>query len=235
MHTSANYPYEYKGESWSSHRIIADWLSTFSAGTRVLDIGAATGMLGKACAGKGFVMDGIEPNAEWAGLARPYYHNLKNAPVEKALAESLHSYDVIVFADVLEHLMNPEDVLRQLMQVQPEQCLFLISVPNVANLWVRVNLLLGRFEYQDRGILDRTHLHFFTWRSLKGMLTSLGLEIHKSAVTPIPLSLVNSFYRDNRIGRLAGRYLNCLTQAMPSVAGISICCDGSKRPKQQRR
>jgi hypothetical protein len=190
-------------------------------------------MLGKACTGKGFVMDGIEPNVEWAIMARPFYHTLVNAPVETALAESPVSYDVIVFADVLEHLVDPEEVLRQLIRFQPEHCLFLISVPNVANLWVRTNLLFGRFEYQDRGILDRTHLHFFTWRSLKKMLQSAGLEIHKSSVTPIPLSLVHSFFGLSLIGRLASRILNFLTQLMPRLLGYQFVVMAQKRSSEK--
>jgi hypothetical protein len=66
----------------------------------------------------------------------------------------------------------------------------IVSVPNVAHLWVRLSLLVGRFDYADRGILDRTHLRFFTRRTLLELLRSAGLRVDELAVTPVPLPLV---------------------------------------------
>jgi hypothetical protein len=66
----------------------------------------------------------------------------------------------------------------------------IVSVPNVAHLWVRLNLLFGRLEYMDRGILDRTHLRFFTLRSLKSFLREAGFECEEIVGTPVPLFLV---------------------------------------------
>ena len=66
----------------------------------------------------------------------------------------------------------------------------IVSVPNVAHLWVRLSLLAGRFDYADRGILDRTHLRFFTRRSLLALLRAAGLAVVELAVTPVPLPLV---------------------------------------------
>jgi hypothetical protein len=77
----------------------------------------------------------------------------------------------------------------------------MVSVPNVAHLWVRLNLLLGRWEYQDRGILDRTHLRFFTRRSFRRLLAEAGLAVESLTVTPVPLPLVVP-------ERLHGRWLD---------------------------
>jgi len=66
----------------------------------------------------------------------------------------------------------------------------IVSVPNVAHLWVRLSLLAGRFHYTDRGILDRTHLRFFTRRTLLELLRAAGLTVVELAVTPVPLPLV---------------------------------------------
>ena len=68
--------------------------------------------------------------------------------------------------------------------------LLIISVPNVAHLWVRLQLLLGRFDYADRGILDRTHLRFFTRRSFAAFLGDAGLDVEELVATPVPLPLV---------------------------------------------
>ena len=77
----------------------------------------------------------------------------------------------------------------------------IVSVPNVAHLWVRLSLLAGRFDYADRGILDRTHLRFFTRGSLLALLTGAGLVVDTLRVTPVPLPLVVP-------RRLHGRWLD---------------------------
>jgi hypothetical protein len=63
----------------------------------------------------------------------------------------------------------------------------IISVPNIAHLWIRLLLLIGRFDYLDRGILDHSHLRFFTERSLCAMLADAGLSIERFTATPAPL------------------------------------------------
>jgi hypothetical protein len=66
----------------------------------------------------------------------------------------------------------------------------IVSVPNVAHLWIRLSLLAGRFDYGDRGILDRTHLRFFTRRTFVAFLREAGLAVDELRVTPAPLPLV---------------------------------------------
>jgi hypothetical protein len=66
----------------------------------------------------------------------------------------------------------------------------IVSVPNVAHLWMRLSLLLGRFDYADRGILDRTHLRFFTRRTFVALLREAGLAVEELRVTPVPLPQV---------------------------------------------
>jgi hypothetical protein len=78
----------------------------------------------------------------------------------------------------------PELSLRRVINPQTQNTMFLISVPNVANLWVRLNLLFGRFEYQDRGILDRSHLRFYTKRCLLKRTDCSGLQMIDLQVTP---------------------------------------------------
>jgi hypothetical protein len=91
---------------------------------------------------------------------------------------------------VVEHLSNPLSVLRQLNGHLAPGGVVVVSVPNVAHLWVRLSLLVGRFEYGERGILDRTHLAFFTRRTFRTFLAAAGLTPHEMAVTPVPLPAV---------------------------------------------
>ena len=99
-------------------------------------------------------------------------------------------FDVIVLADVLEHLRQPLNVLIHLRDLLSSTGRFVISVPNVANIYVRLSLLFGRFEYADRGILDETHLRFFTLNSACALVQKAALRVKQIVVTPIPLPLV---------------------------------------------
>lgn len=87
-------------------------------------------------------------------------------------------YDVIVFADILEHLVCPEKVLNFFVQEYlNEKGRVIVSLPNVAHVSVRFQLMLGNFEYVDNGILDRTHLHLYTVKTARALMKSAGLHI----------------------------------------------------------
>jgi 2-polyprenyl-3-methyl-5-hydroxy-6-metoxy-1,4-benzoquinol methylase len=226
-------PYVKKDERWSSHQVIAEWLMALEPGLIGLDVGTATGTLGQMTGSHspGIVLDGIEPQAEWAASAAPYYRNLYSMSVEEVPDQKLGGYDVLIFGDALEHLVDPQAVLARLSKLEPEHCIFIISVPNVANIWIRINLLLGRFEYQDRGILDRTHLRFFTWDSLKAMLLSAGLDIKDVRTTPIPLPQLHDFFAAKRTGRMAYGALYQLTLLFPRLLGYQFIVKAVKHRK----
>ncbi len=218
MSSQSEYRYDNKGgEPWSSHWYLYRWLSALDVGTRVLDIGTAQGIVGRSFSDAGLILRGIEANPQWAAIARPYYDEIMATALEEAPDDFLRGHDVIILADVLEHLAAPWSALERLVKLQPDDAQFIISVPNVANLWVRLNLLCGKFDYQERGILDRTHLRFFTRSTLKQLLTGADLEILQITPTPLPLGLVNRFFRENPGGRAGYGILNHLTRAVPTV------------------
>ena len=88
-------------------------------------------------------------------------------------------FDYIVFADVLEHLHDPLQVLRRATERLSDNGSILISIPNIGHNSVLIDLLQGKFEYRESGILDRTHLKFFTHESLRNMIAAAGLSICK--------------------------------------------------------
>lgn len=96
----------------------------------------------------------------------------------------VHKFDVIVFSDILEHLYDPSDVLTRHFALLAPGGRVLISLPNVAIWNVRLSLLSGRFEYQDTGTLDRTHIRFFTRRTFRNFAREAGLAIQESRTTP---------------------------------------------------
>ncbi len=169
----------------SSHSILAR-LVLKAGRSPVLDVGAAEGYLGRLLQASGLVIDAVEPDRAYAEAAAPFYRRLYSVPVEDL--DIVETYGAIVFGDVLEHLLKPEAVLKTLVgHLQPDGVV-LVSLPNAVHMAVRLMLLSGRFPRMNRGILDRTHLHFFTRVSSVELLESAGLcvlEAHPSVV-PLP-------------------------------------------------
>jgi 2-polyprenyl-3-methyl-5-hydroxy-6-metoxy-1,4-benzoquinol methylase len=224
---SSTLPYLDKPSAWSSHSIIASYLNAVPAQSKVLDVGAASGTLARMCQNKTLRLFGIEPNPDWAQIASPLYEKIWVCSISDIDDELIEGFDAVVLGDILEHLPDPETVLKKLVECQRSNALFIISVPNIANLWVRLNLLFGHFEYADRGILDRTHLHFFTRRTLIRMIQNSGLEILSVQVTPIPLELVSRFFV-TLPGRLVHAVLARLTRWLPTLLGYQFVVQARK-------
>jgi len=182
-------PYELKDDPHSSHAIILARLGE-GRGRRVLDVGAADGFLAERLAAQGWRVTAIERDPALAEQARGRCHEVVVADLEQGVPSLPGAFDAIVYGDVLEHLSDPLPVLRGLNRGLVSGGLVIVSVPNVAHLWVRLSLLVGRFAYEDRGILDRTHLRHFTRRSFLEMLARADLRVSELAVTPAPLPLV---------------------------------------------
>ncbi len=155
----------------------------------VLDVGAAQGMLGQALQRDGMITDAVEPHPVWAEHARSFYRTVYAAGIEEAdLPEA--TYQTVVCADVLEHTADPVAALRQLRRAATPDATFIISLPNVAHISARLLLLMGRFPQMDRGIFDRTHLHFYTRATATAMLHDAGLRVVRARPTPVPLELI---------------------------------------------
>jgi 2-polyprenyl-3-methyl-5-hydroxy-6-metoxy-1,4-benzoquinol methylase len=153
--------------------------SLIPSGSRVLDIGDGNGLLARLLhhVHEKIEIDGVEPDTTAVHHASPWYRNLYRGTVDEFLAQVGPStpYDFIVLADVLEHLSNPERVLRALRDRVDGSARICISTPNVAFASVRIALLNGAFEYVDSGILERTHLRFFTLHSLRRLFAAVDL------------------------------------------------------------
>src|SRR6266540_3896795 len=162
--------YTYKrADPYSSHSQIINWIEREKP-AEVLEVGTATGYLSAEMTKRGCVVTGIEQDPEMAKIAEQHCHRM-------------------IVGDV-EHLRNPREFLERSAKLLKPGGKMLMSLPNVANIWVRLNLLLGRFNYSRVGILDETHLRFFTLESSKKIARDSGLEVIQTSVTPVPLPLI---------------------------------------------
>jgi SAM-dependent methyltransferase len=186
-------PYQLKRFKYNSHYWILKFLSEASGPLHILDVGTADGYLGELLKAKGHRVIGVEHDERLAFKARPHYDQLHVCDIEEFDFPYRHEFDVILFADVLEHLRDPAVVLRRSLASLKPTGEILISVPNIANWIIRIGLLFGQFNYSDRGILDRTHLRFFTLATLRKLLDECGCRIRGVAPTPIPVQLVFAF------------------------------------------
>jgi 2-polyprenyl-3-methyl-5-hydroxy-6-metoxy-1,4-benzoquinol methylase len=140
---------------------------------RVLEIGPAAGHMSRVLQDRGCSVVGIELDPEMAASAAPYCErvivgDLDTLDLEAELGSD--RFDVIVAADVLEHLKDPLAALQRVRGFLASDGFFVISLPNVAHGSVRLALLEGHFAYQRIGLLDRTHLRFFTRESIDELL-----------------------------------------------------------------
>lgn len=151
---------------------------TFS---HAIDIGCAGGRLGGDLITAGVLerCDGIEPNPDAAALARQTLNEVWSGSFEaNASVVPWERYDLLIMADVLEHLVDPWSALRQLREVSRPTCRLMLSVPNIRHYKVLLPLLFrGEFGYRDHGIMDRTHLHFFTASSIEDTLSECGWKM----------------------------------------------------------
>lgn len=143
-------------------------------GSTILDLGCGTGALGQYLAHhQRCTSDGVTLNPSEARRASAYYRRVEIADLETVNLSMLFAgerYDVIVCADVLEHLRQPEHLLQACRELLAPGGRLLISVPNAGYAGLLLELMHGDFRYRTEGLLDRTHLRFFTRRSLERFL-----------------------------------------------------------------
>lgn len=171
----------------TSHGVM---IGLVGSGKDVLDVGCATGYLAEQLRQRGNTVSGIEMDPHAAQLARQHADpvivgDLEDPEIFSSFSDS--SFDVLVFGDVLEHLKDPNGVLRRARRILRPAGSIVISVPNIAHGDVRLSLLQGRFDYQRLGLLDDTHLRFFTRKSLRAMLRSTGFVAVDVRNTTVPL------------------------------------------------
>ncbi len=151
----------------------------------VLEIGCHTGYLGEVLRKRGNKVWGVEINSEAAQRAEPFYEKIIVGDIEddETWDKLPQKFDVILFLDVLEHLIDPWEILIKSKKFLKPEGFILVTLPNIAFYSIRRALLFGRFDYQDAGILDKTHLRFFTFHSAQELIRDCGYSIKDYYVT----------------------------------------------------
>ena len=157
--------------------------------TRVLDVGCATGFLARRLQGRGATVVGLELDERAAAEARQFCEAVFVGDVETMeLPLEEGSFDAIVCGDFVEHLRDPRAFLKRIRPFLAPGGRLVLSTPNIANWAMRLGLLFGRFRYTEWGILDRTHTHLFTRKTLRECLESAGYRITVFDYTvPVPV------------------------------------------------
>ncbi|MCW3001881.1 MAG: class SAM-dependent methyltransferase, partial [Conexibacter sp.] len=178
----------------ASHRLVLD---AVPAGARVLDVGCATGYLAEELTRRRCEVVGVEFDPVAAQQARAVCHEVVVGDLESAATQAevvravaaIGGIDTIICADVLEHVRDPWTVLAWLRTLLPADGRAVISVPNIAHWTARRALLRGHFDYTDFGLLDRTHLRFFTRATAAELAHRAGFAVQAEhpAGAPLPL------------------------------------------------
>jgi glycosyltransferase involved in cell wall biosynthesis len=172
---------------WSSHGQLLAWLSRRQP-SRILDVGCADGRLGELLRLSGHTVLGVD--AMKLDGVQDRLDGFVEADLNDGLPPEVGTgFDVVVAADVLEHVIDPTAALAQLRDVLAPGGVLMVSVPNFAHWYPRLRVLFGRFGYDRRGILDATHLRFFTRTSFEQLLESAGLRVRRRSTAGLPVEV----------------------------------------------
>lgn len=171
------------------HLLATAVLARAGAGATVLEGGVSSGYFARVLTSAGVVVDGFELDPVAAERAREVCREVWVGDLQQIDPATLRGpYDVLLFGDTLEHIADPVAVLTRLRSALRPDGALVVSIPNFGNWAVRLQVLAGRFRYTDRGILDRTHLRFYTEQSLLEMLRAAGFTpVAVQGSIPVPL------------------------------------------------
>jgi 2-polyprenyl-3-methyl-5-hydroxy-6-metoxy-1,4-benzoquinol methylase len=160
---------------------------------RILEVGCSSGYFGASLRACGHVVWGIEPFQNAAQAARDVLDHVYVGDIQSFFNDFPNErFDVVVFGDVLEHIDNPVSILQKCREFLNPNGRVVASIPNVSHLAIRTMLLEGRWDYSDLGILDRTHLRFFTRDSAIGMFSDAGYQVHQISPVRLPAEQVDA-------------------------------------------
>jgi 2-polyprenyl-3-methyl-5-hydroxy-6-metoxy-1,4-benzoquinol methylase len=182
--------YALKDGEESAHAVILRWLAKM-APARILDLGCSGGLLSERVRALGHTVTGVDilelPNV------RGRVDDFVRADLDRGLPPEIANqgpFDVVLAADVLEHVRVPELILDQSREVLAPRGVLIASVPNFGHWYARARTALGLFDYDQRGILDGGHVRFFSRRGILRRLRAAGFTIVRHETTGLPLEVL---------------------------------------------
>lgn len=220
--------YVWKEIPGSSHDLLRRRIRAMPPGLRLLDLGAAGGHLGRAVRDRCSFLAGVEPDLDLPPSAREGYDAWHAVDAMEA-GDWDAPFDVVVCADVLEHLARPEALLDRIRGWLRDGGTLLVSLPNIANVSIRLGLLLGHFRYTDRGILDRTHLSFYTLASARHLLENFGFRVQSAEPTAMPYELAVPALGAPSWIRSTRGFAQLTARVWPTLFGYQFVFEAGKR------
>jgi glycosyltransferase involved in cell wall biosynthesis len=210
--------YAQKHAEGSSHATIQEMLAG-SRPLKILDLGCSTGTLGEALRGAGHHVTGVDVY-ESPGV-RDRLDDFHVADLATGIPDRVGAdFDLIIAADVIEHLPKPVETLRRMRELLGPNGQVLLSVPNFGHWYPRTRVAFGRFGYDRRGILDDTHLRFFTRRTLRRTVMRGGFDVMEERVTGLPIEVVSD--ADGRVKKALARVDKSLVRTRPTLFGYQF-------------
>jgi methionine biosynthesis protein MetW len=215
-------PYRYDGnhefDPWEVSGMIAE---SVPRGARVLDVGCGTGALSVLLRdNRDAAVVGVEPDHDRATRSAERGIETYASTLESLSPDKLGQFDVAVYADVLEHLPDPLAELKSVAPFVKPDGVVIVSVPNVAHWSVRFELLRGNFRYARFGIMDATHLRWFTEETIRQLMDQAGLDVVRVQQTAGTMLLC---YRETRLAKIPeaprSRMVRRLSRRFPRLFG----------------
>ena len=229
MSEAHRYHHDLTTELTGKYEVVARRLRGLPERARVLEVGCHTGSFARALLARGLDVVGVELDASAAAEARRHGVQVIAADARE-LPDALRAerpFDRVLFMDVLEHLPSPEQALRAAHPLLAPGGRIVVTGPNVAYWAMRKDLMLGRFEYRDQGILDRTHLRFYTLDGWQRLLVAAGYRVDH--LEPIDTFLpLEQHYRDLPLLRAAVPQLRAqLLARLPELFAIHVLLEAT--------
>ena len=222
--------YQLKPSEDSSHGRISTLLKS-KPPSKILDLGCSSGLLAERLVEMGHHVTGVDV-MEIAGVTGRTSSFVKADLNDGIPPEVGTGFDVVLAADVLEHLVNPGNLMGQVRDVLSPDGTALFCVPNIAHWYPRLRSTLGMFDYDQRGILDSTHLRFFTRRSIRRLVERQGFTVRRIESVGLPLDALGMEGTKAHALRLVDRLLLDL---WPTMFGYQFIVEATPNRLADRR
>lgn len=214
--------YQEKLFTGSSHSWAIEQLLMLPRESRILDIGSGSGTMGRIAKENNFAYcAGVEIDSTTLEKTKHLYSRIESNLSLYNSDSNDQLFDILLLLDILEHIPDYEVFLNKAASLLKPGGKIIISLPNIAHWSVRIPLLFGFFEYTSRGILDRTHLHFFNRRRALSMIEKnekLKLINYSVSIPPLEFVLAKPIW-NNAIFRFFSLLHNKVAQLLPGFLG----------------